>query len=92
MTQLRCCKPLFWPIVTSCSVTHVLQLQVLQALESVATILQDEFKDPPNNNSMRNLGAYLTLAHVSSGSGRDRNKSVIVTACRQLPGAAPQQL
>lgn len=44
-------------------------LKVVSALESVSDLLREEFASPPKNDSMRNLGAYLTLSHARESAG-----------------------
>lgn len=41
-------------------------VQVAATLESVVNVLRDEYADPPKDDSLLNLGAYLTLAQVCS--------------------------
>jgi len=39
-------------------------LKVMSALENVAAILREQYGETPKDNSLRNLGAYLTLAQA----------------------------
>eukprot|EP00200_Dunaliella_tertiolecta_P003572 CAMPEP_0202346052 /NCGR_PEP_ID=MMETSP1126-20121109/5011_1 /ASSEMBLY_ACC=CAM_ASM_000457 /TAXON_ID=3047 /ORGANISM="Dunaliella tertiolecta, Strain CCMP1320" /LENGTH=339 /DNA_ID=CAMNT_0048937411 /DNA_START=139 /DNA_END=1155 /DNA_ORIENTATION=- len=43
--------------------------KVIQALEAVADVLREKYGDPPTDNSLRNLGAYLTLTQARDDLG-----------------------